>query len=601
MRQDATLIRRYLPFLRWWPRVNRDSLRHDLLAGLTGAIIVLPQGVAFATIAGMPPQYGLYAGMIPAIVAALFGSSWHLVSGPTTAASVVLFSTLSPYALPGSADYVALALTLTLMVGVFQLALGMLRLGTLVDFISHTVVVGFITGAAILIFASQIPGFLGLSSTNRWAFHDIPMQLIAHIDEVNLYSLAVGVLALATGILTLRRFPKLPYMLAAMLAGSIAAFLLDLVLGNETTALRTIGALPAGLPPLTLPAVSFETISRLAPAAAAITLLVLTESITIGRALALKSGQHLDSNQEFVGQGLSNLAASCCSGYVATGSFNRSGINYEAGARTPLSAIFAALLLMAIVVFIAPATAYLPNAAMAGVLFLVAWQLIDLKRIIKIFRTSRTEAAILALTITTALFVGLEYAILLGVVFGLLLFVMDTARPRIFSRVPNPNTPNRDFVTDASLPECPQVKFLRLDGDLYFGSTHHVERMLEIYRQRQTNQSHLLLICSGINEIDISGAELLDDEAKKRNADGGGLYLYRIKPAVEEFLIRGGYMAEIGEDHRFSKKAEAISTIFEQLDRSICARCEHRIFLECASVPGPSTPQGNEVTATTTE
>jgi SulP family sulfate permease len=595
------LIRRYLPFLRWWPRVNRDSLRHDLLAGLTGAIVVLPQGVAFATIAGMPPQYGLYAGMIPAIVAALFGSSWHLVSGPTTAASVVLFSTLSPYALPGSADYVALALTLTLMVGVFQLALGMLRLGTLVDFISHTVVVGFITGAAILIFASQIPGFLGLDSNNRWAFHDIPVQLITHINEVNLYSVAVGVLALATGIATLRSFPKLPYMLAAMLAGSVAAFLLDLVLGNETTELRTLGALPAGLPPLTLPAVSFETISRLAPAAAAITLLVLTESITIGRALALKSGQHLDSNQEFIGQGLSNLAASCCSGYVATGSFNRSGVNYEAGARTPLSAVFAGLLLMAIVVFVAPATAYLPNAAMAGVLFLVAWQLIDLKRIIKIFRTSRTEAAILALTITTALFVGLEYAILLGVVFGLLLFVMDTARPRIFSRVPNPNTPNRDFVTDASLPECPQVKFLRLDGDLYFGSTHHVERMLEIYRQRQTNQSHLLLICSGINEIDISGAELLGDEAKKRNADGGGLYLYRIKPAVEEFLIRGGYMAEIGEDHRFFKKSEAISRIFEQLDRSICARCEHRIFLECASVPGPSTPQANEVTATTTK
>ena len=254
------MIRRYLPFLRWWPRVNRDSLRHDLLAGLTGAIVVLPQGVAFATIAGMPPQYGLYAGMIPAIVAALFGSSWHLGSGPTTAASVVLFSTLSPYALPGSAEYVTLALTLTLMVGVFQLALGMLRLGTLVDFISHTVVVGFITGAAILIFASQIPGFLGLGSSNRWAFYDIPVQLIDHINEVNLYSVTVGVLALATGIATLRMLPKLPYMLAAMLAGSVAAFLLDLVLGNETTELRTIGALPAGLPPLTLPAVSFRSV-----------------------------------------------------------------------------------------------------------------------------------------------------------------------------------------------------------------------------------------------------------------------------------------------------------------------------------------------------
>ncbi|MEE2805361.1 MAG: SulP family inorganic anion transporter [Pseudomonadota bacterium] len=590
------MIRRLLPFLRWWPKVNPDSLRHDLFAGLTGAIVVLPQGVAFATIAGMPPQYGLYAAMLPTIIAALFGSSWHLVSGPTTAASVVLFSTLSPHALPGSADYVALALTLTLMVGVFQLLLGVLRLGTLVDFISHTVVVGFIAGAAILIFASQIPTFLGLPPDSRWALYEIPGQIVTQINQVNPYTMAVGVVSIAAGIATLRLFPRIPYMLAAMFAGAVLAFFIDLVIGAQTAQIKSVGALPSGLPKMTIPVISFNTINLLAPAAAAITLLALTEAITISRAIALRSGQNLDSNQEFLGQGLSNMAASFCSGYVATGSFNRTGVNYEAGARTPLSAIVAGLALMAIVLFIAPLTAYLPNAAMAGVLFLVAWRLIDIGRIIKILKTSRTEAAVLILTIATALLVGLEYAILLGVVFGLLLFVMDSARPRIFSRVPNPNTPNRDFVTDPNLPECPQIKFVRVDGSLYFGSTHHVERMLEIYRQRQPDQSHLLLICSGINEIDITGAELLAEEAHKRNSEGGGLYLYRIKPDVEKFLIRGGYLSDIDETHRFVKKADAIINIFGRLDRSICARCEHRIFLECASIPGPAAPQEPDVT-----
>jgi SulP family sulfate permease len=287
----------------------------------------------------------------------------------------------------------------------------------------------------------------------------------------------------------------MPYMLASMFVGSLLAFLLNLIVGQEGTGIASVGALPAGLPPLSSPVISFEVIQKLAPAAAAITLLALTEAVTIGRSLALRSGQNLDSDQEFVGQGLSNLAASFFSGYVATGSFNRSAINYEAGARTPLSAVFAGLLLMAVVVLVAPLTAYLPNSVMAGVLFLVAWKLIDGPRIARIVRASRMEAAVLMLTIGTALLVGLEFAILLGVVFGLLLYVMDTTRPRIFSRVPDINQPDRPFVTDSSLDECPQLKMLQVDGSLYFGSIHYVEKMLRIYEQREPRQTHLLLSC----------------------------------------------------------------------------------------------------------
>ena len=581
------MLRDFLPFLRWRSRVNRESFKHDLIAGFTGAIIVLPQGVAFATIAGMPPEYGLYAGMVPAIVAALFGSSWHLVSGPTTAASVVLFSTLSPYALPGSEEYVMLALTLTLMVGVFQLAMGLLRLGAVVDFISHTVVVGFISGAAILIILSQIQNFLGLDVSGGGHVYQILVRVGKNIGKINPYDLAVGITTLLAGIASLRWFPRMPYMLASMFVGSLLAFLLNLIVGQEGTGIASVGALPAGLPPLSSPVISFEVIQKLAPAAAAITLLALTESVTIGRSLALRSGQNLDSDQEFVGQGLSNLAASFFSGYVATGSFNRSAINYEAGARTPLSAVFAGLLLMAVVVLVAPLTAYLPNSVMAGVLFLVAWKLIDGPRIARIVRASRMEAAVLMLTIGTALLVGLEFAILLGVVFGLLLYVMDTTRPRIFSRVPDINQPDRPFVTDSSLDECPQLKMLQVDGSLYFGSIHYVEKMLRIYEQREPRQTHLLLSCSSVNEIDVSGAEFLAQEARLRNSQGGGLYLHRLKPGVDAILRRGGYMQDIGEDHEFAKKQHAIATIFPKLNHSICKTCERRIFRECATIPGP--------------
>ncbi len=587
--QCNLLLRKLLPFLRWLPLVERDTLRADLLAGLTGAIIVLPQGVAFATIAGMPPEYGLYAAMVPALIAALFGSSWHLVSGPTTAASIVLFASLSSFAEPGSAEYVQLALTLTLMVGAIELLMGLARLGTLVNFISHSVVIGFTAGAAILIATKQIKNFFGVEIPRGLHFHEVFMALFDQIERINPYITAVALITLVSGFLVRRLVPRVPYMIVAMLAGTAAALALDAVFGPAATAISTVGALPSSLPPLSAPELSIQAIKDLAPVAVAATLLALTEAVSIARSLAARSGQRIDGNQEFIGQGLSNIVGSFFSSYVATGSFNRSGVNYEAGARTPLAAAFAGLLLMALMLVVAPYAAYLPNAAMAGILFLVAYGLIDFHHIRQIIRASRSETAIMATTFFATLFLELEFAIILGVVLSLVVYLSRTSRPRIVSRVPDPQRDKRAFVTNTGhrLPECPQLKFLRIDGSLFFGAVNHVEEQLQAIDSRYADQRHLMLVASGINFVDVAGAEMLAKEARRRRGLGGGLYLYDVKKPVADFLRQGGYMEEIGEENVFASKTDAIRGIVARLNHPLCGACDKRIFRECAALPAP--------------
>lgn len=570
------------PFVRWLPRVTAQDLRADLLAALTGAIIVLPQGVAFATIAGMPPEYGLYAGMVPAIIAALFGSSRHLVSGPTTAASVVLFSSLSLMATPGTPDYVALALTLTFMVGVIELALGFARLGALVNFISHSVVVGFTAGAAFLIAAKQLKHFFGIEMDSGGHFHDILIEFGRHVVEINPYATLVGVSTLVIGIAVRLWVPKFPYMIAAMLCGSLAAVLIDVLLGpGQSSGIATVGALPSSLPPLSTPDFSLDHIKELAPTALAVTLFALTEAVSIGRSLAARGGYRIDGNQEFIGQGLSNIAGAFFSGYVATGSFNRSGVNFEAGARTPLAAVFAALMLMVIVLLVAPLASYLPKAAMAGVLFLVAWGLIDRKEIRHILHASRRQTAVMAVTFLSALFLELEFAIFAGVLLSLVLYLERTSKPRIVTLAPDPRLPKRAFSDEHDVVQCPQVRFIRIDGSLFFGSVAHVERAFDILRARFTDQKHLAILADGINFVDLQGAQTLVDEANRRRQDGGNLYLINVKPMLWERLEASGALDVIGSRNVFQSKEAAVHAIYQKLDRDRCQACDKRIFIEC--------------------
>lgn len=575
----------FFPFLLWWPRVSRQTIRADLVAGLTGSVVALPQGVAFAVIAGMPPEYGLYTGMIPAIIAALFGSSWLLVSGPTTAAAIVLFSSLSLHAVPGSAQYVQLALTLTLMVGLIQLSMGLVRFGSLVNFISHSVVVGFTAGAAILIIVSQLKHFLGLSYPSAAHLQDTFYYLVTHIREIRPYPVLVGLVTMATGILVKRYRPALPYMIVSMLAGSLAALVINLLVGTETAQIATVGALPAALPPLSLPRLTLENIQLLTPTALAMALFALTEAVSIARALADRTDQDLDSNQEFIGQGLSNIVGSFFSSYVATGSFNRSGLNYEAGARTPLAAVFAGIFLILVVLFVAPLAAWLPNAAMAAILFLVSWQLINPFHMLKIMKTSLNETVIMGSTFLATLFLELQFAILLGIMLSLVIYLNRTSHPEIRTRVPDARVEPRPFVSDPLLPECPQLKIIRIDGSLYFGAVNHVKTRLQELMQENPGQKHLLVVASGINFIDMAGAELLVHLSKEREKAGGHLYFYDIKEGICSHFKFLHYLLDIGIDHVFLSKKEAIAAIFQELDHEQCSRCTARIFKECASIP----------------
>ncbi len=585
--QLAPHLLRLLPFLHWWPRVNRVTLRADAIAGAIGAIVVLPQGVAFATIAGMPPEYGLYAAIVPAIVAALFGSSWHLVSGPTTAISIVIYSTMSTLAEPFSRAYVDLVLLSTFLVGVFQLAMGIGRLGVLVNFISHTVVVGFTAGAGLLIAGTQIQHFFGIPMSRGMSFAESIHAFFTRFHELNWYVTLVGLVTLLAGISVRRRFPKFPYMIAAMLAGSLTALVLGLIPGlADTHNIPMVAALSAALPQFAAPPFTLEALRKTASIAVAITMLGLTEAVSISRAIALRSEQRVNGNQEFIGQGLSNIFGSFFSAYASSGSFNRSGLNYEAGAKTPLAAVFAAVLLILILLLVAPLARYLPIPAMAAILFLVAWGLIDFKAVRNIVRTSRSETAVLGVTLVATLTAQLEFAIYIGVLLSLMLYLSRTSRPRIDDVKPDPSEHSYLFTTRSGLPDCPQLKMVRINGSIFFGAVDHVQRILQNIDIDKPTQKHLLIDATGINFIDIAGAEMLAVEAKRRRRLGGGLYLYRVNSEVMQLLERGGYFDDIGKDNIFPVKARAVGFIYSKLDTEICRRCEAQIFRECkASLP----------------
>lgn len=558
---------RWFPFLAWRRRLTRENARHDLIAGLTGAIILVPQGVAFATIAGMPPEYGLYAAMVPAIVAALWGSSWHLVSGPTTAISIVVFAAISPLAEPGSPDYVALVLTLTLLVGVFQLALGLLRLGTLVNFVSHTVVVGFTSGAAVLIAASQVGNFFGLSIARGAPFHEVLVALLTRWSEANLYVTLVAVVTVLVCVVVRRWRPRWPYMIAGMVAGSLVAAVLNHALGEGVTGIRTIGALSVGLPPLSWPDLRWQTLEHMAPIAFAVALLALTEAVSIARAVALKSGQRIDGNQEFIGQGLSNLAGAFFSGYASSGSFNRTGLNLASGARTPLAAVGSAVFLLGIVSFLAPLAVYLPTAAMAGILFVVAAGLFDGAHIRAIWRVSRAESAVLLVTFVATLTLALEFAIYVGVLLSLMLYLNRTSRPGLDEVAPLPGMHPPAFAPAQGEPACGPLQILRLNGSIFFGAVDHLQQALQQAQERQPRSPHLLIVASGINFLDMAGADLLAHEALRRRAQGGDLYLFNLKDEPLAMLRRTGAAQTIGEDHLFPLGSDPVRAIEGRLGK----------------------------------
>jgi SulP family sulfate permease len=411
-------LNRFLPFLRWRAQW-RDPLtiKADLLAGLTGAVVVLPQAVAYATLAGMPIQYGLYAAMVPCFIAALFGSSRLMVTGPANAISLTTAYLISPLAQPFTPAYVDLVLVLCLLVGLLQLLLGLIRFGRWIDKVPHSVVVGFTAGVALLIINSQIPVLTGIDAARGASILTTVRALVAQAGAIDWVSVGLGLFTLLVIVAWAPWNRRVPSMLVGVVLGSFVAWLAQ-HWWPQAAAVPMVPPLPSALPAFQVPGLSVETMRALFSATLVMTLLGLTEASAIAKSLALRGGERVDGNQEFIGQGLANIAGSFFSAYPSSGSFNRSGVNIASGARTPLAAASAALWLVAILALVKPLASYLALPVIAGLLLVVAWRLIDFDGIRHIWGTSWRsdwgERAVLTVTGLATVAISLEWAILLG-------------------------------------------------------------------------------------------------------------------------------------------------------------------------------------------
>jgi SulP family sulfate permease len=383
-------------------------------------------------------------------------------------------------------------------------------------------------------------------------------------------------------------------MIVAMVAGGVAAAIINQQQGAEHTGITTVGALAASFPPLSLPDFSLAAIKGTFFPATIIAILALTEAVAIARSVAIKSDQRIDSNQEFVGQGLSNVVGSFFSSYASSGSFNRSGVNYEAGARTPLAAALSAVFLLLIVLLVAPLAAYLPVPAMAAILFIVAWSLIDFHHIGEIIKRHKGERVILAITFVGTL-IDLEKGIFLGILSSLIFYLYRTSQPQIRELVPPKSQlgdPRRKFVPlAADTPDCPQMAMLRVGGSIFFGAVEHVQQQLRNVDESDPQKKHLVLLARGVNFIDLAGAEMLAKEAVRRRKFGGGLYMINVQPGMCETLRRGGQVDSIGNDNIFSHKGDALRSIYRRLDPAICRDCSARIFEECQTTLPDGAPR----------
>ncbi|WP_421953666.1 SulP family inorganic anion transporter [Polaromonas sp.] len=579
----------------WTRTVTRSTLRVDAMAGLLGAVLVLPQGIAFATLAGLPPEYGLYTAVVPCIIAALFGSSWHVMSGPTNANSLALFAMLSPLAVAFSPAYIQLALAVTVMVGIMQWLIGTLRLGSLANFISPAALFGFTSGAALLIAVYALPDLLGLAPAAEHGAAAVLAHVVSQLGHAQPAALAVAAITAAVAFAVRRLRPGWPFMLVGLVVSTaLAAFWFQVMAPEPVTpamALRTVGKIATPWPRFEVPHISWASVPDLLGLAFALTIVALGQAISIAKAVAARSGQRIDANREFRGQGLSNIVGGFFSCYVSCGSMNRSMPNLQAGARTPLAAVFAALLLLGLVAVSSSLLAQIPMAALAALLMLVAVALLDLTRWRQLFRLSRTEFAVALATMAATVTIRLEMAILLGTLLSLMSFLYRTSKPAMRTMGFDSNSPDRQFVVlaDAATPlqECPQLKLLRMEGEVYFGATQHVADTLHALRHAPQPQKHLLVMGKSMNFIDLAGAELWEAELTARRAMGGNLYFHRPRPEVLRMWETTGFTRLLGPEHQFPDKRTAIATIFPKLDPQICRTCTARIFWECKSVPPP--------------
>ena len=523
-------------------------LKGDALAGVSVAMLLIPQSMAFAQLAGLPTQAGLYAAFLPTAIAALFGSSRQLITGPVSLISLLTGATLAPFALANGAEgLMQLAALLALMAGVIQLVLGLLRLGVLVDFLSHPVIVGFTNAAVIIIATAQAPKLFGVRPEQAHWFHERVLNLLKALPQgVHWPTIAMALFS-AGLILALKRFrPAWPGVLITVAAATLAAWLT----GYEHLGGRVIGAIPAGLPALSLPPLKAQTMLTLLPGAIVIALVGYLESISIARALAAHTRQRLQASQELIGQGLANIAASVSGGYPVSGSFSRSAVNLANGARTAFAATVAAGVIGLTLLFLTPVLYHLPQATLAVIVILAVIGLFRLAPLKRAWRAERHDGivAIITFIVTLAFSPRLEVGIGAGILLSMALFIYRTMRPRIAVLVRLADGRLGDARFHPERPRCRRVLLIRFHMSLYYANAGHFETRLLHLLAENPEARYVIIDFSAVNMIDATGVDVLLELHRRLRKHGIRLMLARPNECVLRTLRRTGVRAELEQD-----------------------------------------------------
>ena len=576
--------------------LNREVVKADIIAGVTAGVLILPQAIALATLAGLPPEYGLYTSIFPVMFAALFGSSWHAMSGPNTALSILIAFTIAPYASIASPEWIQYAVTLAFMAGVIQIALGLLRLGIIFNYFSQTVTIALITGVGIIIIVSQLGNFMGVLMNIAEPIEDAIPQVIYGISRANGFAVSVGVVTVLSGLLIKRYYPKLPFLIIAVIVGMLFATGLELTLGESNVGLDKLGTMSLSALPLSSPDFSPENFAEasqgLLPAAFVIAFLGLIQASLIARAMAIKSGQCIDINQEVLGQGISNLAGSFVSCFPSCSSFNRSASNFESGGRTPLSALISVVTLGVLVVFAAPLIAHMPISVMAAILLLVGAGLIKKNDIKKTLLEKRENQFIFALILFSTIYGGVDYAVFFGIVLSIIAYLKNVSKPEIElltgkdvqqylpqsvsgSVVQNtvsregkkcyqysqnkcvllPSEEKKYNDLNVQIPKrFDHVTVLQISGSLFFGSVMHLESVLTELRKQDGGKGDLIISGENLQSVDGTGAEVLVREAQSRTRAGARMLLWLRNHNHDAVLHSSGLKKIIGEENIYYLK-----------------------------------------------
>ena len=558
-----TWMYKLFPFLYWLPRVNGDTLRADLVAGVTVALVAIPQSLAYAQLAGVPAYYGLYATLLPVVVGALFGSSAQLSTGPVAMTSLLTAASILPLAAYGSQTFFSYVILMALLSGLIQIALGLARMGVLLNFLSHPVLMGFINAAAIIIGLSQLPPLMGMSLRNSPHFLSDILHVILNMDEMHLLSLVFGLGSLALMLLLKRFAPKLPGVLITVALATWVSH----TLGFAAMGGRVVGEIPRGLPSLSLPPLDWTVSMEILPGAFVIALVSFMEAMSSCKIIAIKTRTPWDENQELIGQGLAKVAAAFNYSMPVSGSFSRSALNLAAGARTGMSAIFTALMVLLTLLFLTPLLYHLPKPVLAAIIMMAVVSLINFKAIRAAWKASRQDgiAAVTTFVATLAFAPNIQDGILIGITLSLMLFLLRTMKPRIVLLGLDADGALRN-AQRFNLPRFhPRVTALRFDGPLYFANVSYFEKSILQLVSGDAEVKYILVVANSINELDASGDEMLRNLIDRLRQGGITLAFCGVKATVQAVMDATGLSEVIGRENLFDSEQRALREIGARL------------------------------------